>query len=140
MWSDFAHRCCLPEFRITQTDSQGVYIGIASCKWPTPLPGMPICTNADDKGVLPASMSQRLSCLRLVTILFHFNRMPSSNEHHKQFESTMSRLAHPSNPSTPGGNDFGACWGKRSEEHTSELQSPVHLVCRLLLEKKNKKY
>src|SRR5690348_17418323 len=28
--------------------------------------------------------------------------------------------------------------GDRSEEHTSELQSPVHLVCRLLLEKKNK--
>src|SRR5690348_18093881 len=26
----------------------------------------------------------------------------------------------------------------RSEEHTSELQSPVHLVCRLLLEKKKK--
>src|SRR6266487_953382 len=28
--------------------------------------------------------------------------------------------------------------GDRSEEHTSELQSPVHLVCRLLLEKKKK--
>src|SRR5258708_14867899 len=28
---------------------------------------------------------------------------------------------------------------KRSEEHTSELQSPDHLVCRLLLEKKKKK-
>src|SRR5207244_10586348 len=27
----------------------------------------------------------------------------------------------------------------RSEEHTSELQSPDHLVCRLLLEKKNQK-
>src|SRR2546422_4746012 len=27
----------------------------------------------------------------------------------------------------------------RSEEHTSELQSRLHLVCRLLLEKKNKK-
>src|SRR5258708_8293445 len=26
---------------------------------------------------------------------------------------------------------------RRSEEHTSELQSPDHLVCRLLLEKKN---
>src|SRR5690348_17575569 len=26
-------------------------------------------------------------------------------------------------------------WLARSEEHTSELQSPVHLVCRLLLEK-----
>src|SRR5258708_39206110 len=29
--------------------------------------------------------------------------------------------------------------GVRSEEHTSELQSPDHLVCRLLLEKKKKK-
>src|SRR5258708_23051538 len=28
----------------------------------------------------------------------------------------------------------------RSEEHTSELQSPDHLVCRLLLEKKKNKY
>src|SRR5256885_7306715 len=29
--------------------------------------------------------------------------------------------------------------GRRSEEHTSELQSPCNLVCRLLLEKKKKK-
>src|SRR2546422_8364078 len=29
---------------------------------------------------------------------------------------------------------------QRSEEHTSELQSRLHLVCRLLLEKKNNKY
>src|SRR5437763_5583600 len=28
----------------------------------------------------------------------------------------------------------------RSEEHTSELQSPMYLVCRLLLEKKKKKH
>src|SRR5438876_5168183 len=32
----------------------------------------------------------------------------------------------------------GAVHLVRSEEHTSELQSPVHLVCRLLLEKKKK--
>src|SRR5690554_7463604 len=32
--------------------------------------------------------------------------------------------------------DTGEVW-KRSEEHTSELQSRPHLVCRLLLEKKN---
>src|SRR5256885_9888641 len=54
-----------------------------------------------------------------------------------------------------GGQAFGqgphagawACAGKaqgalpirRSEEHTSELQSPCNLVCRLLLEKKKKK-
>src|SRR5690348_18392870 len=29
-------------------------------------------------------------------------------------------------------------YAQRSEEHTSELQSPVHLVCRLLLEKKKR--
>src|SRR2546429_2491923 len=29
--------------------------------------------------------------------------------------------------------------GPRSEEHTSELQSRLHLVCRLLLEKKNER-
>src|SRR5258708_25212015 len=39
---------------------------------------------------------------------------------------------------------LGVCLGMqgiayRSEEHTSELQSPDHLVCRLLLEKKKKK-
>src|SRR2546429_6366868 len=33
---------------------------------------------------------------------------------------------------------FGACSRSRSEEHTSELQSRLHLVCRLLLEKKKK--
>src|SRR5947199_3283906 len=50
-----------------------------------------------------------------------------------------SRVAHQDR-----GNDFrpdGArrAWrGARSEEHTSELQSLRHLVCRLLLEKKKK--
>src|SRR5438309_3304320 len=29
--------------------------------------------------------------------------------------------------------DFGNPWPRRSEEHTSELQSQFHLVCRLLL-------
>src|SRR5258708_23749814 len=33
-------------------------------------------------------------------------------------------------------NDLGLAARPRSEEHTSELQSPDHLVCRLLLEKK----
>src|SRR5438552_4853991 len=36
-------------------------------------------------------------------------------------------------PLAPGARCLG-----RSEEHTSELQSPDHLVCRLLLEKKKK--
>src|SRR5690554_665930 len=36
----------------------------------------------------------------------------------------------------PGGGTAGRSLGGRSEEHTSELQSRPHLVCRLLLEKK----
>src|SRR2546429_5066991 len=36
---------------------------------------------------------------------------------------------------TVGGVELGLC---RLEEHTSELQSRLHLVCRLLLEKKKK--
>src|SRR3989442_11804646 len=37
-----------------------------------------------------------------------------------------------------GFSGFGSPWTGRSEEHTSELQSRPHLVCRLLLEKKKK--
>src|SRR5258708_27664173 len=40
-------------------------------------------------------------------------------------------------PSGPSGRSARCC--RRSEEHTSELQSPDHLVCRLLLEKKKNK-
>src|SRR2546422_2174530 len=36
----------------------------------------------------------------------------------------------------PAGADIKLIWELRSEEHTSELQSRLHLVCRLLLEKK----
>src|SRR3712207_7190265 len=36
--------------------------------------------------------------------------------------------------------DSALCHPDRSEEHTSELQSRQYLVCRLLLEKKNKKF
>src|SRR2546422_5080677 len=39
----------------------------------------------------------------------------------------------------PGGMARGSAADLRSEEHTSELQSRLHLVCRLLLEKKKKK-
>src|SRR5689334_24140254 len=36
------------------------------------------------------------------------------------------------------GQTLRSCRRSRSEEHTSELQSQFHLVCRLLLEKKKK--
>src|SRR5258708_8160566 len=58
------------------------------------------------------------------------------------FRSRRSAVANGAGPyrrrmgggsSPPGAPDDGP---SRSEEHTSELQSPDHLVCRLLLEKK----
>src|SRR5690348_17925356 len=49
-----------------------------------------------------------------------------------------TRLAPGAMPPGNWSNDVPAAISEtRSEEHTSELQSPVHLVCRLLLEKKN---
>src|SRR5258708_12539247 len=53
------------------------------------------------------------------------------------FRSSRRRARYPRSPRD------GACRrprhpSPRSEEHTSELQSPDHLVCRLLLEKKKK--
>src|SRR2546422_4293283 len=48
--------------------------------------------------------------------------------------------AAPSQIPKPRPREFpGVRKSKRSEEHTSELQSRLHLVCRLLLEKKKKK-
>src|SRR5437763_8557251 len=46
-----------------------------------------------------------------------------------------NRRADPGDGPNPG---LEACC-RRSEEHTSELQSPMYLVCRLLLEKKKNK-
>src|SRR5690348_17977759 len=53
-------------------------------------------------------------------------------------ESSSGKLEHVRGGATTRDdrNDLGV---PRSEEHTSELQSPVHLVCRPLLEKKDSK-
>src|SRR5687768_18222180 len=49
---------------------------------------------------------------------------------------TMAEIA----PRSVRGLSTARATRNRSEEHTSELQSRLHLVCRLLLEKKKKKY
>src|SRR5258708_19056794 len=43
-------------------------------------------------------------------------------------------------PPAPAAVELAEHAERRSEEHTSELQSPDHLVCRLLLEKKKQNY
>src|SRR5689334_24229596 len=53
---------------------------------------------------------------------------------------TLREFREPRPPKASSGARCGVTDGKwRSEEHTSELQSQFHLVCRLLLEKKKKK-
>src|SRR5574337_1988970 len=51
----------------------------------------------------------------------------------KVFNALRRRLAYPVHHCGRAGDP------ERSEEHTSEFQSPLNLVCRLLLEKKKKK-
>src|SRR5258708_29843407 len=61
---------------------------------------------------------------------------------HRGLRRRRSRPPHsgaaPANPRVPTRLGPGLQRRSRSEEHTSELQSPDHLVCRLLLEKKKK--
>src|SRR5687768_17705126 len=59
-------------------------------------------------------------------------RLPSAASLKKLTRSSLSRSV--SGPSSGIGK--GCAGATRSEEHTSELQSRLHLVCRLLLEKK----
>src|SRR5690625_7021488 len=47
------------------------------------------------------------------------------------------RCSRPSSTPATSSAPSARTWPHRSEEHTSELQSRGHLVCRLLLEKKN---
>src|SRR5947208_8059891 len=49
--------------------------------------------------------------------------------------TSSARVTHPARAAWAATVSFSS--STRSEEHTSELQSPDHLVCRLLLEKKN---
>src|SRR5438477_3669271 len=71
----------------------------------------------------------------------------AGNTSYAQVPALVHGGPHPPASDGPGGRsserppgarpDHSADPGSRSEEHTSELQSHVNLVCRLLLEKKN---
>src|SRR5689334_25182069 len=67
---------------------------------------------------------------------WNWNRAPL------RLKATHSAMVRPKTTSeTSRASSLASCWPcwsrSRSEEHTSELQSQFHLVCRLLLEKKN---
>src|SRR2546429_6855639 len=66
---------------------------------------------------------------------------PASRQALPHGVSSAQQAAHPYTPKENSIGDMlgGAAGCFRSEEHTSELQSRLHLVCRLLLEKKKTK-
>src|SRR5258708_29094930 len=72
--------------------------------------------------------------------LFPYTTLFRSRGSLASFARGPSTVALPSGPvsCTPEAFRRGTSLNLRSEEHTSELQSPDHLVCRLLLEKKKK--
>src|SRR5438132_4128036 len=74
-------------------------------------------------------------CLTISDIIIMISDMKTTQIAHKiaQLKQELAELG----PMHPGSlsEQYNVC-GKRSEEHTSELQSHSDLVCRLLLEKK----
>src|SRR5947208_16673389 len=83
---------------------------------------------------------------RLLVVFFFFFLMIRRPPRSTLFPYTTLFRSPPGNGTAPGHPSRRArtasrkegCCVRRSEEHTSELQSPDHLVCRLLLEKKKK--
>src|SRR5438552_10196208 len=78
-----------------------------------------------------------------VFFFFFFNDTPTTEIYTLSLHDALpifDRPAHATEPDQgPQGRTRRCMTDRRSEEHTSELQSPDHLVCRLLLEKKKKK-
>src|SRR6266566_9927319 len=72
----------------------------------------------------------------LLFAFFFFNDTATTEIYTLSLHDALPISASAPSPSPRGW--YGRGRGPRSEEHTSELQSPCNLVCRLLLEKKKK--
>src|SRR5688572_32442521 len=70
--------------------------------------------------------------------LFPYTTLFRSGEQHKGFRHEVKSFRTGTTVSSSGPASI-LMFKRRSEEHTSELQSQSNLVCRLLLEKKKKK-
>src|SRR3989442_11797567 len=77
---------------------------------------------------------------RSVQTRFPFIASPKRLEPSRPHQAEGRQLAHAPDVDGPRPDAAGWAPGVRSEEHTSELQSRPHLVCRLLLEKKKTIY
>src|SRR5437879_8000150 len=85
--------------------------------------------------------SNNTTTTEIYTLSLH-DALPILETHHRNRRRTVLVVSIGKQTPTPCGNakrpEEISAWRGRSEEHTSELQSPMYLVCRLLLEKKKK--
>src|SRR6266480_8100323 len=86
-----------------------------------------------------------LACIPCPTLIFFFNHTATPEIYTLSLHDALP-ISPAASTIQPSGSGRPACRNSRtlpsarSEEHTSELQSHVNLVCRLLLEKKKKKH
>src|SRR5205807_4681385 len=73
----------------------------------------------------PLRPSSALASACVSMSVLYVTSYPERSSHRMKLISHLWKLPNPE-----------SAFGRRSEEHTSELQSPCNLVCRLLLEKK----
>src|SRR5256885_630143 len=108
-----------------------------------------ITVNTSEAAAAVAPLRERLERAGVQVPLigdFHFNGHKLLREHPDCAAALAKYRINPGNVGRGSKRDpqfaemiEAACrYDKRSEEHTSELQSPCNLVCRLLLEKKKK--
>src|SRR6266581_2791136 len=71
---------------------------------------------------------------------FFFNDTATTEIYTLSLHDALPISPQPRSPPPGAPPPRSRCGSSRSEEHTSELQSPVHLVCRLLLEKKKERH
>src|SRR5205814_9214477 len=86
---------------------------------------LPICPAASGKSSTAAAVARRLGWAHLDSGALYRAVTLATLDNREERETAGE-----------GGRGKGGTWSARSEEHTSELQSLRHLVCRLLLEKK----
>src|ERR1039457_7670173 len=76
---------------------------------------------------------------KIVLIFFFFNDTATTEIYTLSLHDALPICARQPPRLTPVTGSTGSTLPPRSEEHTSELQSPCNLVCRLLLEKNTNK-
>src|SRR2546426_9209193 len=81
------------------------------------------------------SSDLRFSACQRLSGSYHVGARPDDTTHHRSRQRDLEGVSRGPHHCLREGRIWVAV---RSEEHTSELQSPCNLVCRLLLEKKKK--